>query len=131
MNLAPLFDRESAGRPMRVAGFMSGSGTNIVKLIEREKFLRAEEGVPCYEVVFIFSDRSDGSCFGENIACDTGIPYVSYDIRTHRLRGLERTVATPGDLAARHDYDTVAAALIEALDIDVIALGGPNPDNCT
>jgi folate-dependent phosphoribosylglycinamide formyltransferase PurN len=125
MKLTPLFDPDSAGRPMRVAGFMSGSGTNIVKLIEREKFLRAEEGVPCYEVVFIFSDRSDGSCFGESIACDTGISYVSYDIRTfHRLKGLERTVATPEGLSARHDYDTVAAALIAAFDIDVIALGG-------
>ena len=125
MKLTPLFDPAITGRPMRVAGFISGSGTNIVKLIEREKALRAKESVPPYEIIFIFSDRSDGSCFGESIACDTGIPYFSYDIRTfHRLRGLERTVATPEGLAARHDYDKVAAAMLKAFDIDVIALGG-------
>ena len=125
MPLVPLFDPKEKGRPMRVAGFMSGSGTNIVKLIEREKILRAKHGTSPFEIVFIFSDRSDGSCFGESIACDTGIPYMSYDIRTfHRLRGLERTVTSPEGLAARHDFDKVAGTLVRAFDIDVIALGG-------
>lgn len=125
MPIVPLFDPKRKGRPMRVAGFMSGSGTNIVKLIEREKILRAREGSSPFGIVFVFSDRSDGSCYGENIACDTGIPYMSYDIRTfHRLRGLERTVASPEGLAARHDFDNVAGALVDAFDIDVIALGG-------
>jgi folate-dependent phosphoribosylglycinamide formyltransferase PurN len=125
MKLTHLFDPEKKGRPMRVAGFISGSGTNIVKLIEREKALKEHEGAAPYEVVFVFSDRSDGSCFGESIACDTGIPYVSYDIRTfHRLRGVHRTVTTPEGLEARRTYDRVAGALIDAFDIDVIALGG-------
>lgn len=125
MNLTPLFDPDKADRPMRVAGFLSGSGTNMVRLIEREKALRAQEGISPFEIVFIFSDRSDGSCFGESIACDTGIPYVSYDIRTfHRLKGLERTVSTPDGLAARQEYDKVAEAMIKAFDIDIIALAG-------
>jgi folate-dependent phosphoribosylglycinamide formyltransferase PurN len=125
MAIVPLFDPEMKKRPMRVAGFMSGSGTNIVRLLEKEKILRAKEGISPFEIVFIFSDHSDGSCYGESIACDTGIPYMSFDIRTfHRLRGLERTVATPEGLAARHDFDKVAGALIKAFDIDVIALGG-------
>lgn len=110
---------------MRAAGFISGAGTNIVKLIERERALKEQDGSAPFEVVFIFSDRSDGSCFGESIACDTGIPYVSYDIRTfHRLRGIHRSVATPEGLEARRTYDRVAGALIDAFDIDVIALGG-------
>jgi folate-dependent phosphoribosylglycinamide formyltransferase PurN len=125
MPLAPLFDPKKKGRPMRVAGFMSGSGTNIVKLIEREKILRAEEGTPPFEIVFIFSDRSDGSCYGESIACDTGIPYMSYDIRTfHRLRSMERTVSTPEGVAARQEFDKVAETMVRTFDIDVIALGG-------
>jgi hypothetical protein len=41
MALVPIFDPNAAGRPMRVAGFMSGSGTNILRLLERETFLKA------------------------------------------------------------------------------------------
>jgi len=110
---------------MRVAGFMSGSGTNILRLLEREKLLKARDGVSPFEVVFIFSDRSDGSCYGESIACDTGIPYMSYDIRTfHRLRGLKRTVSTPEGLEVRREFDKSAATLVRAFEVDVIALGG-------
>ncbi len=123
MILTPLFDPRKAGRPMRVAGFMSGSGTNLVKLIEREKALKAE-GSP-FEVVFIFSDRSDGACQGERIALGRGIPYISYDIRTfHQQRGLKRTVNDPEGLAARREFDGFAERLIRAFEIDVIALGG-------
>jgi folate-dependent phosphoribosylglycinamide formyltransferase PurN len=110
---------------MRVAGFISGSGTNILRVIEREKLLKAREGTSPFEVVFIFSDRSDGSCYGESIACDTGIPYVSYDIRTfHRLRALKRTVTTQEGFEARREFDRVATSLIKAFEVDVIALGG-------
>lgn len=125
MALVPIFDPNAAGRPMRVAGFMSGSGTNILRLLERETLLKAKEGVSPFEVVFIFSDRSDGSCYGESIACDTGIPYISYDIRTfHRLRAFKRTVTTPEGLEARREFDRVAATLVKAFEVDVIALGG-------
>jgi len=125
MAVAPIFDPKAAGRPMRVAGFMSGSGTNILRLLERENLLKARDGVSPFEVVFLFSDRSDGSCYGESIACDTGIPYVSYDIRTfHRLRGLKRTVSTPEGFEARKEFDQVAATLVKAFEVDVVALGG-------
>ena len=125
MPTVPIFDPKEAGRPMRVAGFMSGSGTNILRLIEREKLLKAREGASPFEVVFIFTDRSDGSCYGESIACDTGIPYVSYDIRTfHRLRALKRTVTTQEGFEARREFDRVAASLVKAFEVDVIALGG-------
>ena len=125
MSITPIFDPGKKGGPMRVAAFMSGSGTNIVKLIEREKNLRAKEGTSPFEVIFIFSDRSDGSCHGEKIACEAGIPYFSYDIRSfHRLRGLKRRVTTPEGMAARKEFDRVAGRLINAFEIDVIALGG-------
>jgi folate-dependent phosphoribosylglycinamide formyltransferase PurN len=125
MPVVPIFDPKAAGRPMRVAGFMSGSGTNILRLIEREKLLKARDGSSPFEVAFIFSDRSDGSCYGESIACDTGIPYISYDIRTfHRLRAIKRTVSTPEGYEARKEFDKVAASLVKAFRVDVIALGG-------
>lgn len=110
---------------MRVAGFMSGSGTNIVRLLEREKRLQSEKGASPFHVVFIFSDRSDGRCNGEKIAFEYGIPYVSYDTRVfHRLRRIQRTVRTAEGLSARKEYDRVAERLIEAFRIDLIALGG-------
>lgn len=104
---------------------MSGAGTNIIKLIERENALRREETVSPYEVVFIFCDRSDGSCQGERIAHEKAIPYISYDIRFfHHLRGLKRTVNTPEGLAARREFDAMIEKLIRAFEIDVVALGG-------
>jgi folate-dependent phosphoribosylglycinamide formyltransferase PurN len=110
---------------MRVAAFMSGSGTNIVRLLERERALKVAEGSSPFEVVFIFSDRSDGSCRGESIACDRGIPYFSHDIRTfHRMRGLKRSVATREGSSARKEFDRTAARLVRAFEVDVIALGG-------
>ncbi|UCF83696.1 MAG: hypothetical protein JSV50_21455 [Desulfobacteraceae bacterium] len=125
MRIKPIFNPEKAHRPMRVAAFMSGSGTNIMKLIEQEKRLKAREGSSPFEVIFIFSDRSDGACAGEKIALENTIPYFSYDIRTfHQVRSLTRSVNTPKGLEARKEYDRVAKRLVETFNIDVIALGG-------
>lgn len=125
MSLIPLFDPRKSGRPMKVAAFMSGSGTNIVRLIEREKDLKGKFDVSPFNVAFIFSDRSDGKCRGEQIAYENGIPYFSYDIRMfHCMRGIRRTVATPEGMAARREFDLIATELVRAFDIDVIALGG-------
>ncbi|MCJ7686829.1 MAG: hypothetical protein MUO68_21315 [Desulfobacteraceae bacterium] len=125
MALTPLFNPKEKGRPMRVAGFMSGSGTNIIKILEKERDLKQRSGSTPFEMVFIFSDRSDGGCRGENIALEHGLPYFSYDIRAfHRTRGVRRSIATPEGLEARKEYDQLASNLVKAFDIDLIALGG-------
>ena len=125
MHIIPIFDPEKSGRPMRVAAFMSGSGTNIMKLATHEKKLKAEEGTSPFEVIFMFSDRSDGVCAGERIALENGLPYFSYDIRAfHQLRSLSRSVKTPRGLAVRKEYDHIAKSLAETFEIDIIALGG-------
>jgi folate-dependent phosphoribosylglycinamide formyltransferase PurN len=125
MPLTPIFDPLETGRPMRVAAFMSGAGTNVKRLLEHEEGLKGREGSSPYEVIFIFSDRSDGLCAGERIALDNCLPYFSYDIRAfHRKRGLDRNVQTAKGLEARRVYDQVAKRLVKAFDIDVIALGG-------
>lgn len=125
MSPTPIFDPQKSGCPMKVAAFMSGSGTNIVRLIEREKVLKERSGASPFNVVFIFSDRSDGKCRGEAIAWENGIPYFSYDIRMfHSIRSIKRTVATPEGMAARREFDSIATELVKAFGIDVIALGG-------
>ncbi len=104
---------------------MSGSGTNVIRLLEREKELEREPGGPPFKIIFIFSDRSDGVSAGEKIALDTGIPYFSYDIRKfYSLKGLKRTSLTPEGMAARKEFDSVASRLIKIFDIDIIALAG-------
>lgn len=110
---------------MRLAAFMSGSGSNIKRLIQKEKSFKLKGETSPFEVVFVFSDRSDATCRGEAIAHEAGIPYASYDIRAfHRRRGIKRTVACPEGLIAREQFDRVASKLLETFEIDVIALGG-------
>ena len=114
MPITPIFNPEKAGRPMRVAAFMSGSGTNITKLIEREKELEAREATSPFQVIFIFSDRSDGICAGEKIACEYALPRFSTKcIYFNRVRSLKRSVKTTEGLAARKEYDRVAKGLVE------------------
>ena len=125
MRLTKIYAPETKGLPMKVAAFMSGSGTNIIRLIEREKALIEETGGSPFHVVFIFSDRSDGKCRGERIALENGLPYFSYDIRAfHNMRGIKRTAATSEGLKARRDFDSIPAELVKAFGTDVIALGG-------
>ncbi len=125
MEIKPLFDPERAGRPMRVAAFLSGSGSNVRRLIEHWKKLQAEEKTAPFEVVLLYSDRSDGSCSGESIALEYALPYASFDIRAfHRSRSLKRDITTPEGIKARKEYDGIPSLLLKAFDVDVIALGG-------
>lgn len=113
----PIFDPTQAGRPLRVAAFMSGSGTNVIKLLEAPD--------ASYEVAFIFSDTATDKCRGQEIARRFDLPYFAYDVRRyHEKRGLKRSVRSALGLAARRGYDQVAARLVKAFEIDVIALGG-------
>ena len=113
----PIFDPSRAGRPLRVAAFMSGSGTNVVKLLEAPQ--------ASYEVAFIFSDTAGDKCRGQEIARRFDLPYFAYDVRRyHQKRGLRRSIKSAEGLAARRAYDQVAERLVRAFEIDIIALGG-------
>jgi folate-dependent phosphoribosylglycinamide formyltransferase PurN len=125
MSLTPLFDPDAAGRPLRVAAFLSGSGSNVTKIIQRQLELEQEQGQAPFEVVFLFSDVTDGSCRGERIAHQYDKPYFARDIRRwHESRGLKRTVATPEGWAARIEFDHTARTLVAAFEIDVNVLAG-------
>jgi folate-dependent phosphoribosylglycinamide formyltransferase PurN len=125
MKPAPIFDPQAQGRAMRVAAFMSGSGTNVIRLLEREKELENEPSGSPFKIIFIFSDRSEGPSAGERIALNAGIPYFSYDIRRfYQRKGLRKTIGTTEGMRARKEFDSVASVLIHAFEIDIIALAG-------
>lgn len=123
VEVEPIFDPE-VGRAMRVACFMSGSGTNTRKIIERS--LQEDTN---YEVVLIFTDvrddRIDKSgekrCRALDIAEEYGISYECIDILDfYRSRGHR----TKRDLSLRPLFDEMVVRRIEPYKIDVIALAG-------
>jgi folate-dependent phosphoribosylglycinamide formyltransferase PurN len=115
MNQKLLFDPRLK-RPMRVACFMSGSGTNVRKIIEHQIRLKKEKGKSPYEVVVIFTDnpKSNAKIIGE----EYGIPVEVNDIKEFYLGKDIR------DMSVREEFDKKTAELIEPYKPDLIALGG-------
>jgi folate-dependent phosphoribosylglycinamide formyltransferase PurN len=123
MEPTPIFSPED-GRCMRVACFVSGSGTNARRIIEG-----SQEEVSGYKVVLVFSDvrddrkKRDGSkrCRAKEIADEHGIAYECVDIRDfYGERGVKRA----GDLTLRPEFDRLVLEAIGSYEIDVIALAG-------
>jgi phosphoribosylglycinamide formyltransferase-1 len=84
---------------LRVAGFMSGSGTNLMRILEHQERLKKEKGSSPYEVVVIFSDSAESNALKMGRAFD--IPVVVRDLRGYcAKRGRPRR-----DMAARAAYD--------------------------
>ena len=116
MALKKLYHPES-GR-MRVAGLMSGSGSNLRKIVENGKRLEAEQGRSPYEVVVIFSDNLTSNA--EKIGKDYGIPVVVRDLGAfYKNRGKPRRNLS---VRAEFDYGTVEA--LRPFNIDVAAYAG-------
>jgi len=106
---------------MRVACFMSGSGTNVVKILENQ----TQRGSTCpYKVVLVFSDVFDPSnqkCKAQPISSQYGIEYKCDDIMEfYRRHGQQ----TKRDLSLRPQYDRGIADLIAEYDLDLVALCG-------
>ena len=122
MVIAPIFD-PSVGDKMRVGLFISGSGTNGLRIIEKSK----EEGSN-FVVNLIFSDirdtrtRKSGSKMSraKEIAEKFGIAYECVDIRDfYKERGLKRT-----DLSIRPDFDKLVLQRLRGHVIDLFVNAG-------
>lgn len=116
--------KPSANQHMRVACFMSGTGTNAKKIIER-----SNQHGSSYGVELIFTDVKDDAldregkkaCRALNIARENGIAYEYVDIMDfYRSRGH----ASKKDLSLRPDFDRQVVAAIEKHHVDLIALAG-------
>ena len=121
-----LYDPSKKCRRMEVTAFMSGSGTNIRKLLELERRLdsESENGSP-FHVNAIYSDRQDGQCNAERIAREYVLPYISHDIRAfYKQKGVKRTVKTDKGMVVRVEFDATIFNLMHALGTDVTAFGG-------
>ena len=108
---------------MRLACFVSGSGTNARRIIERSLV-----GDSRYEVSLIFTDvrddrlRKSGEkrCKAKDIADEYGISYECEDIRDfYKERGVKRT-----DLSLRPEFDRLVVEKVAPHRIALIALAG-------
>lgn len=106
-------------RPMQVAGFMSGSGTNLVKILERQAELAQEPGGSPFRIVLIFSDNPDSNA--SKIGQSHGIPVVTEDILSfYRARGHRNK----RDLSLRPEFDKIVLEVLAPYSIDAIVLAG-------
>jgi len=108
-----LYDCTVCGR-MRVAGLMSGSGSNVRKILEQQKELKDE----WYRVVVIFSDRFDSNA--AKIGKEYDLPVVVRDIQGfYKARGKKRS-----DFSIRPDFDREVVKVLKTYDVEVAAYGG-------
>jgi phosphoribosylglycinamide formyltransferase-1 len=102
---------------MQVAGLMSGSGTNLQKIIEEELILKDKNVCP-YHVAVIFTDKSDSNAVSLGKQYD--VPVVVRDIRSfYKQRGKPLR-----DMGVREEFDTETVKALKGFDVSVAAYAG-------
>jgi 5,10-methenyltetrahydrofolate synthetase len=100
---------------MMLACMLSGSGTNVRKIIERQ--LKLGEKSP-FRVVAIFTDNKKSNAL--NIAAEHAIPFLCNDIRDfYAKRNAERK-----DMRVRKEYDAETKKFLCQNNADAVALCG-------
>ncbi|MAG15961.1 5-formyltetrahydrofolate cyclo-ligase [Candidatus Woesearchaeota archaeon] len=94
---------------MRLAAFMSGTGSNLRKILEKKGN---------FEVVMIFTDNEKSNA--KKIADENKISYYCNDIREYyQSKGKDRK-----DMNVRKEYDKETAELLKKHNVDVVVLCG-------
>jgi folate-dependent phosphoribosylglycinamide formyltransferase PurN len=107
------------GRAMRVAAFMSGSGTNLIKILEHQKGLAAQGGPPAYEITVIVTDTPSSNASG--IATAHNVPLVELDIKAfYRAHGRD----SRRDLTLRPAFDRLIVERLAPFEPDTAVLAG-------
>ncbi len=116
MGPRPLHDPQEG--TLSVVGLMSGSGTNIIKILEHQKRLNEDEGREVYQVVALFSDNLDSRA--RHIGRDWDIPVIVHDIAGwYAERGANRT-----DLKLREQFDRETVRTLSEFEAKVAVYGG-------
>lgn len=111
-----LYDSKTNGKPMRVACFMSGAGTNTRKTIEYQRNYEQMFETTPFEVVLIFTDNPSSNA--KAIAQEFDIPYVENDFEKF-FEDKDKN-----DWELRKQFDMMAYWMIKKFDIHLIALCG-------
>jgi len=114
--ITPIHDPSEG--PLRLLGLMSGSGTNIKKIIEHQKKLEKGEGVSPFAMVVLFSDTWDSNA--AKIGKEFDIPVMIRDIEGfYRKRGKRRS-----DLSIRPEFDRETVKALKPFEVKVGVYGG-------
>ena len=116
MKWTPLHD--PADGPLRVVGLMSGSGSNIRKILEHQMHLEAEQGESPFQMVVLFTDRAESQAV--RIGKEHDLPVVVRDLMGFcAKRGVSRT-----DLKAREAFDEETVKALSPHGVKAAAYGG-------
>lgn len=103
---------------LRVVAFMSGSGTNLIKIIEHQNKILSETKRHLFRVVGILTDNPVSNA--QKIGSQYDIPVEINDIdHFYKSRGLPKK-----DLSIREEFDLISLKLIEKYNPDLIVLAG-------
>lgn len=118
MNINMLYDPKDHS-PMRVAGFVSGSGTNLLKILEYEQKIYNETGKKPYKVNLVFTDNKNSSA--REIADHFNIALVVNDILDFYA---QHGKSDKKDFSLRPKFDEKSVELLQKYEFDMVALAG-------
>jgi folate-dependent phosphoribosylglycinamide formyltransferase PurN len=114
--LRKLYD--PADGQMRMVGLMSGSGSNLRKILEFERQLKDEHGQSPFKMVAIFSNRKHSNAV--DIAVDYDLPAI--------VRGIKRFYIERdkplSDMITREEYDQETVRALAPYEATVAVFGG-------
>lgn len=116
MTLEPLHNPKQG--QMRVVGLMSGSGSNLRKILELERRFLAEQGKSPFTLVALFSDNAESNA--QRIGADYDLPVVMRDLKAfYAARQKPRR-----DMELRKEFDMGTVQALAPFGATVAAYGG-------
>jgi len=116
MALKPLHHPQEG--TLRIIGLMSGSGTNLRKILEYQEKLKELEGKYLFQMAAIFSDNFQSQA--PEIGKDFEVPVVIHDLAAfYKKRNAPRT-----DLKLRKEFDQMTVKMLKPFKAKVAAYGG-------